>query len=258
MVHGWPLPFCGVDRGVLLWGVMPPRQARGQPLHPIYALPAVQPWVEPSAHTLMPAVRVREPPVDDRGNAFPRDRRKEVWDGSQKAVEVPEVHLDRVCATDGGEERLDARELLDLAREVAGAVLDVVAPGRVGDPVGHAGEHERSRVHIAPRRCGRCAWRAGRPGAIPPPRVPDEPAAGSRTVPAAALRNLRRDSIARSRSTSAGVTASRARSSGTATAASHPPGPVRRTRTGARTWCRSPRSDRWRTAPARRSSRGPP
>ncbi len=31
-------PFCGVDRGVLLWGVMPPRQARGQPLHPIYAL----------------------------------------------------------------------------------------------------------------------------------------------------------------------------------------------------------------------------
>jgi len=20
MVHGWPLPFCGVDRGVLLWG----------------------------------------------------------------------------------------------------------------------------------------------------------------------------------------------------------------------------------------------
>ena len=31
-------PFCGVDREVLLWGVMPPRQARGQPLHPIYAL----------------------------------------------------------------------------------------------------------------------------------------------------------------------------------------------------------------------------
>src|SRR5262245_28235937 len=31
-------PFCGVDRGVLLWGVMPPRQARGQPLHPIFAL----------------------------------------------------------------------------------------------------------------------------------------------------------------------------------------------------------------------------
>jgi hypothetical protein len=38
MVHGWPLPFCGVDRGMLLWGVMPPRQARGQPLHHIYAL----------------------------------------------------------------------------------------------------------------------------------------------------------------------------------------------------------------------------
>jgi hypothetical protein len=30
-------PVCGVDRGVLLWGVMPPRQARGQPLHPICA-----------------------------------------------------------------------------------------------------------------------------------------------------------------------------------------------------------------------------
>ena len=33
-----PSAFCGVDREVLLWGVMPPRQARGQPLHPIYAL----------------------------------------------------------------------------------------------------------------------------------------------------------------------------------------------------------------------------
>src|SRR4029453_15381691 len=31
-------PCCGVDREVLLWGFMPPRQARGQPLHPIYAL----------------------------------------------------------------------------------------------------------------------------------------------------------------------------------------------------------------------------
>jgi hypothetical protein len=41
MVHGWPSPFCGVDRGVLcgaIYATMPPRQARGQPLHPYYPL----------------------------------------------------------------------------------------------------------------------------------------------------------------------------------------------------------------------------
>ena len=38
MVHGWPPFSCGVDRVLSVGQSMPPRQAGGQPLHPIYAL----------------------------------------------------------------------------------------------------------------------------------------------------------------------------------------------------------------------------
>ena len=38
MVHGWPLPFCGVDRAVLLWGSICHHVKReASQLHPIYA-----------------------------------------------------------------------------------------------------------------------------------------------------------------------------------------------------------------------------
>src|SRR5206468_4713834 len=38
MVHGWPLPSAALTAGCSCGQSMPPRQARGQPLHPIYAL----------------------------------------------------------------------------------------------------------------------------------------------------------------------------------------------------------------------------
>ena len=63
MVHGWPLPLCGVDREVLLWGsCMPPRQARGQPLHPSILTPHTIPCSSPSARDrLRPGLQPRAP-----------------------------------------------------------------------------------------------------------------------------------------------------------------------------------------------------
>jgi hypothetical protein len=75
-------PFCGVHREVLLWGVMPPRQARGQPLHPIYPLyvksrgvrtDAYLALIKPFRHTIVYPAWIRR--ITDEWNRPVRSRR---------------------------------------------------------------------------------------------------------------------------------------------------------------------------------------